>query len=77
MICTAPDLSTIINMITAGHGCAFLPQKAIESAKENIAVNFSIPSWRVYWSICFQPPRHAEHAAFLEALLSILQSILG
>ena len=77
MICTAPDLSTIIGMINTGHSCAFLPQRVIESAKECITVNPAVPSWKIYWSICFQLPRHAEHAASLEALLSILQSILG
>ena len=77
MVCTAPDLSTVIGMINAGHSCAFLPQRVIESAKEHITINPAVPSWKIYWSICFQLPRHAEHAASLEALLSILQSILG
>ncbi len=69
--CMAPDLSTVIGMINAGHSCAFLPQRVIESANECIAVNPAGPSYKVYDSICFQPPRHAEYAASMGALLAV------
>lgn len=77
MVCTAPDLSTVVSMITAGHSCAFLSQKTIQSAREHIAVSPAVPSWTVYYSICLQPPRHAEQAVSLDTLLTALRSVLA
>ena len=75
LVCTTADLASVAEMVAAGYGCAFLLKKNIDAWKPQIAISKQIASWQVFWSVYFQQPHHAEHAAALETFLQTLREI--